>query len=73
MMKFLQYFAKAEPTDNGFTVTKFILVAGSIALMLFGSGYALRGLGSVMEPFSDIVDELHDSSDTDSSDNTNST
>lgn len=47
--------------DNGFTTTKFAIVAGSIAVVLFGTGYALYGLGSVAKPISDIIEELNDS------------
>ena len=36
--------------------TNFVLITGSIALVLFGLGYALRGLGSAIEPISKIID-----------------
>ena len=57
----------------GFTTNKFILVAGSVSLILFGIGYSLYGLGSVIKPVCDIIDDFHDSdnksSDSNSSDN----
>ena len=58
---------------NGFSTFKFVAIAGSISLLLFGTGYALYGLGSALRPISDIVDEFHDSNSTDSSDETSST
>ena len=59
--------------SNGFNTTKFVCITGGISLVLFSLGYVIYGLGSVMEPISDIIDELHDSesnsdSDSDSSD-----
>ena len=48
-------------SGSGITVTKFVFVTGSVALALFGMGYALYGLGSVVKPVSVIVDQLCDS------------
>ena len=42
--------------DVGFTVTKFVLVIGSLSLLFIAVGYVLK-------PVSKIVNELHDSSD----------
>ena len=55
-------------TTSGFTTFKFVAIAGSISLILFGLGYLFRGLGSSLKPISDIVDELHDSDKSDNSD-----
>ncbi len=46
--------AEVSHENEGFSTTKFVMVVGSISLLLFGIGYALR-------PVSEIVDELHDS------------
>jgi len=59
-----------EPAVNGFNTLKIVSVSGSVALVLFGLGYAFYGMGQVMKPVSEIIDELHDSdsdSDTDTS------
>ncbi len=58
-------------TTSGFTTFKFVAIAGSISLILFGLGYLFRGLGSSLKPISDIVDELHDSDKSDRSENPN--
>jgi len=61
---------KSVNSGSGITVTKFVFVTGSIALVLFGMGYALYGLGSVVKPVSDIVEEICDSdSDSENIDN----
>ena len=57
-----------DTPSSGFTVTKFVVVSGSIALVLFGMGYTLYGLGSVIKPAGEIIDEFHDSDSSDSSD-----
>ena len=59
-----------EVGDNsdGFTVTKFAIVAGSIALVLFGLGYTLRGFGEAVKPVGKIINTFHDSDSSDSSD-----
>ena len=56
----------SEIPTGRFTVTKFVFITGSVALILFGLEYTLHGLGSVMDPISDIIDELHDSDETES-------
>ena len=55
--------AEVSHENEGFSTTKFVMVVGIISLLLFGIGYVLR-------PVSEIVDELHDSdgSDSDNSD-----
>ena len=67
-IKMLRYFGEKlfhhtiEPdTSSGFTTLKFVAIAGSISLILFGLGYMFHGLGSSLKPISDIVEELHDS------------
>lgn len=42
--------------EDGFSVTKFVLITCSISLLLFSLGYVLK-------PVSEIVVELNDSSD----------
>lgn len=57
--------------DDGITVAKIALLAGSFSLLLFAGGYFLNGLGNALKPTRDIIDELHDSSDSsDISENT---
>ena len=48
-------------SNSSFSTFKFVAIAGSVSLILFGTGYALYGLGSALRPISDIVEELHDS------------
>ena len=42
---------------------KYVVISGSLALVLFGVGYVFHGIGSVAKPISEIIDELNDSSD----------
>ena len=59
-----------EPVSNGLSLISVISVSGSVALVLFGLGYAFYGMGSVVKPVIDIVDDFHDS-DKEDSDNQN--
>jgi hypothetical protein len=56
-------FYKSVESTSGFSTTKFILIAGGISLIMFGAGYMFTGLGSAITPISNIIDELHDSED----------
>jgi len=49
--------------NGGLTVFKFVAITGSIAFLMFGVGYMLNGLGHTLKPVSDIIDELHDSTE----------
>lgn len=50
-----------ETMVSGFSTAKFAVVSGSLAVVLFGVGYAFYGMGSVVKPVTDIVDDFHDS------------
>ena len=66
--KLVSHSEVVNTPSSGITTTKFVFIAGSVALVLFGMGYALYGLGSVAKPLSKIVEELNDSDSSDSSD-----
>ena len=59
--------AKTVETSSEFNALNFIAITGGVAVILFGLGYALHGLGQSLVPTAQIIDELHDSdsSDTD--------
>ncbi len=54
--------SKPEDVVESFNTFKFVAIAGSISLVLFGVGYMFYGLGSTLVPVSIILDELHEES-----------
>ena len=53
------WFISKPDTEEGFTTTKFVLVVGTVSILLFGAGYFLNGLGDTIK----TVDQALDSSD----------
>lgn len=49
--------------ESEFSTVKFVAIAGSISLVLFGLGYTLYGLGSSLNSTAKILDEMNDSND----------
>ena len=62
-----------EPVTDGISTVRIVSISGSIALVLFGLGYAFYGMGQVVQPISEIIDELYDSNDSDSTEETEET
>lgn len=52
--------------ETGFSTFKFVAVAGSVSLVLFGLGYTFYGLGSALRPVSDMIDYSDSNSDSSS-------
>ena len=56
-------FASSTPEikDSSFSLLRFAVITGGVSLVLFGIGYAMVGVGSVIGPIGDIIDDSDDS------------